>query len=207
MLGKYIPADVIARLKASQRLGHPLWGPNVPVRGQLRAHDLTQQILRYAEQAATCESTAKVTAATVEKLAQPPWVVPPDGFESFDFAHAIETPENDGQVYDILTFQVPAGYDGIIRRLSHCYTGGGFAPGAGDLVWRIAIDGRPVRNYDAITIQFGDETHQRQIDGIRIYDGQLVAYQVIHSPSSTLPREGTYIIASMAGWFYPRGTK
>jgi hypothetical protein len=145
------------------------------------------------------------TSGRVETAAgsAPPWVVPPPGFEGFDFSGVIATPANNGLDTVVLEFFVPSGYEGVINKLSHRYTGGGFQSGQGDLAWRIFRNDQAVKNYDNILVQFGTENELREIAGIRIYSGEKISYVVNHAVASALAIGGTFIIAFASGWFYP----
>jgi hypothetical protein len=133
---------------------------------------------------------------------KPPWVDPPEDAEPFDFSGIIATPAA-GTSAAALTVRVPNGYSGVIRRLSHNYTGGGFVPGSGDLTWRILVDGRAVKNYDAINVEFGNPNSPRECFGIRLRSGQTVTYQVAHDAASGLPVLGTSIVVFLTGYFWP----
>jgi len=134
-----------------------------------------------------------------------PWNEFPDGGQAFDYAGVIGTPAAAGAETVALSFITPYGWDGVVKRLSHNYTGGGFVPGSGDLTWRIRVGGAFVKNYEAITVEFGTTTEPRPTDGIRVFSGQLVEYIVNHAAASGLAVGGTNIICFLAGWFYPRG--
>lgn len=128
-----------------------------------------------------------------------PWIVPPSGFLSFDENNAIPVPAI-GTTATILSFQVPDGFDGIIKRISQNYLGGGFSDGSGDLIWRITLDGRPVKNYSNMIVQLGATATPREISGIRIQSGQIVGYTVTHV-NNPLPDN---TVATAGGWYYPR---
>lgn len=138
-----------------------------------------------------------------------PWLFPPTNWIAYDTHRSIATPAQDGNDYIVLSFVVPIGYDGVIKRLSHNYIGGGFQQGAGGIIWRLKIDDVLVRNYDAMVIEFGTVYAPRVTDGIRIISGQTIAY-LVNLPvgggaSGFLPSGGSQIICTVAGWFYPQG--
>lgn len=136
----------------------------------------------------------------------PPWIYPPDNFQGFDSANSILTPAVGAGDTVVLSFKVPFGWDGVIRRLSHNYAGGGFLQGSGAIIWRLRINGQIVRNYDAITMEWGTIQQPRLIDGIRIYSSQLVEYLVtVPGGSGFIPSQSTFILCSLGGWIYPRG--
>lgn len=147
--------------------------------------------------------TGNNSADTVPYITQPPWIQPPPGFSSFDYPGAIATPAV-GTTATIFSFIVPAGYDGVIKRLSHNFTGGGFIQGSGDFIWSITIDNRPAKNYNNMVTEYGTTQIARETDGIQIYSGQTIAYLVNHVANVAFGA-GTFIIATLAGYYYPRG--
>lgn len=134
---------------------------------------------------------------------RPPWIDPPDGAVPFDFAGVLATPAKDGLFHSILSQRVPNGFSGVVRKLSHNYTGGGFVPGSGDLVWRISIDGAAVKNYEALAVEFGSTTVPRECWGIRLRAGQTITYEVAHAVASGLAVAGTSVISFLSGYFWP----
>jgi hypothetical protein len=130
----------------------------------------------------------------------------PAGAESFKPFGVISTPGATGVDSTALTLDVPHGWDGFIKLLSHNYTGGGFVQGSGDLTWRILRDGQAVKNFDAIKVEFGTAADPIDLTepGIPIYSGQLITYIVNHAVTSGLAVAGTNIICSFAGHLFPR---
>ena len=135
----------------------------------------------------------------------PPWVHPPPDFLAFDPVKAIATPALSAVDSVVLSFPVPQGWDGVIRGLSHNYSGGNLQQASGAIVWRVLIDGVAARNYDAMVAEFGSPQVPRPIWGIRIYGNQLVQY-VVNLPLATgfIADAPSNIICGMQGWIYPR---
>lgn len=134
-----------------------------------------------------------------------PWVFPPEGFQGFDPVSAIPTPAIGSGDTVVLSFRVPFGWDGVIKGLIHQYSGGGYPEGSGGLIWRLLIDGRPVRNYENMLVEFGSSQQPRPIGGVRIYQSQLVTYVVnAAGGGGWLPSQQTTIICGVSGWIYPR---
>lgn len=132
-----------------------------------------------------------------------PYIVPPPGFFGFDQPGIIPTPAANGVETDVINIQVPLGYDGVIKKLSNQYTGGGFVEGNGDLTWRVYRNSLAVRNYDNIQVQLGTMQNPRDIAGIRVFSGQVIRVTVTHAVGSGLAVAGTNIICFISGWFYP----
>lgn len=137
-------------------------------------------------------------------LVSPPWVVPPDGYKSFDYAMAIPTPAVVGVDTPIVSFNVPQGMDGVIKRISNGLAGIGFVDGGGDIVWRIFIDGSPVQGYDNITVRLGEINNPTLIEGIRIRSNQAVSL-VVNNVTGLIPVGGTQATGRLGGYFYPGG--
>lgn len=135
----------------------------------------------------------------------PPWVTPPPGFQPFDFQGILATPAVGSGDQTVLSFIVPRGYNGVIRRISHNYTGDSYPEGSGGLVWRILADGRAVKNYGAMLFSFGNLVTPRPTDGILVYENQLVAYTVsVVNAGGFIPAASTFIICTAAGWIWPK---
>lgn len=132
----------------------------------------------------------------------PPWVQPPDGFKSFDFALAVATPIVIGVDTIIVQFTVPNGMEGVINRLGNGYTGPGFVDGSGDLAWRIFVDGIPVQGYDNILVRLGEINAPTSITGVRVFSGQLVQFTV-NNVTGALGGPGTQCTGRLGGYFYP----
>ena len=130
----------------------------------------------------------------------PPWIVPPSGADPFDET-AVATIGAIGAIVTIVSFPVPYGYDGVIKRFYNNYIGSNYVDGSGDLVWRILADGRPIKNFGNIITQMGSANTPRLTDGIRVYSGQVITYVVLHAANGLLTDQSS---ASLAGYFYPR---
>lgn len=130
-----------------------------------------------------------------------PWIFPPLGWEPFDEVKSIDTPAINTQTV-VLAKKIPQGYDGVIRRISNNFTGGGFVQASGQLVWRIALDNQVVRNYGNIQVEMGSISHPRETDGILVRAGQVVRYYVTCTDGALIG--GTKIICCFAGYIWPK---
>jgi len=193
-IGEYVPADVPALLRygqATQPAPRPLTDAGI-------LRKLSQEHQDAFRAGGFRNPLFKGAGADA------PWVSPPDSAQPFEDVRSVATPAA-GSTVTVITLPVPYGYDGVVRRASHNYTGGGFVQGSGDLIWRLLIDGAAVRNFEALAVEFGTVERPREIDSIRIRSGQTLAYVVEHSGASALAVAGTFIICSLGGWFYPTG--
>ncbi len=135
----------------------------------------------------------------------PPWEVPPPGSQPFDYVGVISTPAAGSTDQLVLSFQVPFGWDGTIKKITNVYTGPGFNEGSGDLIWRIRRDGQFVKNYDAIVVTFGDVQNGREVlgPGIVVLSTQLVEY-TLDVAGGFAPGPGTNIYCAFSGYFWPK---
>jgi len=86
-----------------------------------------------------------------------------------------------GVTATVLSFVVPKGYNGFIRRIGNVFVGGGFQDGQGGIVWQILLDLNKqivAPNFDNITASLGGVSNPSAIDGIHIEEGNTVAITV-----------------------------
>ena len=103
----------------------------------------------------------------------------------------------------VLSFVVPPGYDGIITRLVHFYTGANFDEASGDLTWRLQVNRHWVKSMGAmITSQGKGDIPATAMDGgICILSRDIVQYWV--NVSATAKVVGGNIFCAVAGRIYP----
>lgn len=150
-------------------------------------------------------STQPVGSASNPIINAPqPWVDEPPGAIPFDEQGALSlTTPTPGVDQVVLTMVVPQGYDGCIKYISNAVTDPNFIDGSGELIWKILINGRPVRNFGNITVRKGTMAQGRVISPIRIFPGDVVTYTVQFA-AGTLTGQ---TVCSLTGYFYPsRGT-
>lgn len=129
------------------------------------------------------------------------WLDEPPGAIPFDEQATLPIPTTPGVDIPVLVMLVPQGYDGIIKWISNnaINTAPPFLPG--ELVWKIEINGRPVRNFGNILQEKGTIYQGREISPIRIFSGNTVTYTVQLTSSSTLT--GGETVCSLTGYYYP----
>lgn len=131
----------------------------------------------------------------------PPWVEPPPNYQPIDEQSLIAVPAAPSVDTEVVVVVIPVGSDGTINTYSCNYIGGGFVDGSGDLIWRITIDGQPIRNFSNIKTERGSPSQPRTIPGgIRVYSGQRVAVVVNHASNGALTEN---VSANLGGWTYP----
>lgn len=138
-----------------------------------------------------------------------PWVDAPYGAATFNPNKAIPLPDPATIDAVVLSFRVPLGYDGIVLGQYQCYRGGGtFVEGSGDIVWRVRVNGRYLRDMGNMQFTLGSPQRLSPCPGgLWLMSGNLVEY-VVSAPNTSgslpLPGQGN-ILASLHGWFFPRG--
>lgn len=131
-----------------------------------------------------------------------PWIDEPDGSVPFDEQFGVALPVAFGVETVVLSFQVPIGYDGVIKAISNNFLGGGFVDFSGDIRWRILADGKPIRNFSNILANKGTIAAGRIISPIRVYSGQVINYIVNHIANVGLVGQ---VVCSLNGYIYPSG--
>ena len=136
------------------------------------------------------------------------WVEPPSGAVTFNPDKAIPLPNTTDVNVVILSFRVPIAYDGILLAQYHAYRGAGaFVEGSGDIVWRVRVNGRYLRDMGDMQLSIGSpQTLSPCPGGLWLHSGNLVEY-VVSAPNGSgalpLPGQGN-ILAGLHGWFWPR---
>lgn len=137
-----------------------------------------------------------------------PWVEPPPGAITFNPDKAIPLPDPADTDVVVLSFRVPLAYDGILLAQYHAYRGSGtFVEGSGDIIWRVRVNGRYLRDMGNMQVSIGSpQTLSPCPGGLWLHSGNLVEY-VVSAPNGTgnlpLPGQGN-ILAGLHGWFFPR---
>lgn len=133
----------------------------------------------------------------------PNLVFPATGKEFFR-QQAIQLPAEGSGNVAVLSFRVPTGYEGIIYGVLHKFTGVGFVPGSGTLVWRLQLQNRFAKNYGNVQIELGDFSTYFPIDHyIRVHSQQVITYYVNRAAGSGGLDPAGRVITGIRGWFYP----
>ena len=160
--------------------------------------------LRADIQRAREDNGEPVAPSTNAKIThQPIWLFPSADSQAFDYVNYVPLPAvgNTPAQGVIISFRVPAGMNGIIKRFGNAYVGGGFTEGSGALVWQLLADGTPVPNYDAIPASLGATANPSEVSSIRIRENQLITLVVLNI---TLAVGGAFSGGRLGGWFYPK---
>lgn len=143
--------------------------------------------------------------------AQRPWIaMPKEGrrFRPIDYLTIASISPFDGTDQLVLSVYVPTGYDGVITDVVCGVTANGptgFVEGSGDVVWRLAADGRYLRDMGDIRSSLGSLTSPSPVPrgGLRVFSrNQLQFFVAIQAGAPINPN--ARIVCSITGWFYPR---
>lgn len=158
----------------------------------------------------------RMMCSGINKGLNPDWVtMPPEGrrFQKI----ATTTPQ---QIKDAVGYNadyevtarggneiVPVGYAGVLTGIVNYYTGTGFVEGSGDIVWRVRINQRWVKDYGNMVTTVGTLQAPCMIyrGGVRLLPQQLLRYY-ISLGAGALDRLDPQqpIITALFGWVNPQ---
>ena len=124
--------------------------------------------------------------------------MPSDGL-AFDYTAYVALPAP-GASAVVVTFTVPEGFHGVIKRAGNAFVGAGWTEGTGTLVWQILANGGVIRNYDNILASLGSVSAPSETAGILVYEQQLVVLQINNISLAVAAQAG----GRLGGWFYPK---
>lgn len=127
-----------------------------------------------------------------------PWLERPSEWEDFSPTN-VTVLGAVGTDTTLLSFFVPTGKDGVIEALFFEYTASAF--NLGDIVYRVFINDRPVKNLEQIKTNLGSSQIPFQFR-LRIQSGNTVTLVVSHLINGTL--DGKEISAGIKGYLYRR---
>jgi hypothetical protein len=134
------------------------------------------------------------------------WVRAPQDYIPFRKVTAIPTPLAAAGDVEVLNFQVPPGYDGVIAGLFNVYTGPGFREGNGDIEWRLIVNRTYAVHLGQIMVTLGSQDTCYPVDGgIFIQSGTRIRYIVnVPNLSGGILPLASQIVCGLEGLFYAR---
>jgi hypothetical protein len=167
--------------------------PEIPEVDPLRA--AVQQARKQNGDSALPETNSAIASLPI-------WLWPSADAQAFDYVKYVALPAvgNTALQGVIISFQVPAGMNGIIKRFGNAYVGSGFTEGSAALTWQLLADFVPVPNYDAIPASLGATAAPSEVSSIRIRENQLIQLVVLNA---SLVVGGASSGGRLGGWFYP----
>lgn len=136
-------------------------------------------------------------------LAQPSWIFPSLNSVHFDNAGDIIIPAV-GIESAIFTFNVPRGFNGVMKTIGNAFIGGGFTDGSGAIVWRVLQNGQAMRGKENLINSLGSVAQPSLIGGggfMRILENDVITMTVLNV--SVAPA-GQLVAGRLSGWFYPK---
>jgi hypothetical protein len=131
----------------------------------------------------------------------PAWAIP------FRAVAGITTPDTASGDNVVVSLHVPSGYDGFLTGLFWHYSGTGFSQGSGDIIWRLQINRRYVKDLGDVPFELGSP-----VLPLPLTDGQLLLSDwtvsaIVNVPnlSSMIQVGASTITAGLLGFYWPRG--
>ena len=149
-------------------------------------------------------ASAAGAPASIEISKLPVWLWAPDQWENLDVINYVDLPAI-GTTAVIVTFQVPPGRNGIIKKIANNFVGGGWIEGNGAVIWRILVDGSAppgANSYAAILASLGSPANPVDLPGgFRVFENQVV--QIVANNVSVAVA-GQLVGGRLIGYLYPR---
>ena len=143
------------------------------------------------------------TDTQYQSVQKPLWVDPPDQWENIDLLNYVALPAIAAQA-NVISFQIPLGRNGVIRKVACNFVGGGWVEGTGDVTWQILVDGAPppgATSYDNILASLGSPANPVEIPGFRVFENQVLSVVV---RNAAVVVAGQLSGARLIGYLYPR---
>lgn len=104
----------------------------------------------------------------------------------------------------VLEFKVPTGYWGKILGMYLHYTGTGFVPGSGDIIWRVQIGRRWMKGFGNTLFNMGSFENTTPLSEWQGLRSQRVVRVWVNVPnlSGAIQVGASRILAGVQGWFY-----
>jgi len=147
--------------------------------------------------------SANPPAVETKVLQLPNWIFASINSLAFDNAGDIGLPAI-GVEATIFSFQVPRGFNGVMKEIGNVFIGAGFTDGSGQLIWRILQNGVAVRGKENIQNSLGSVAIPSRIGGggfIRILENDIIAMTVLNA---AIAPAGQLVAGRLSGWFYPK---
>jgi hypothetical protein len=142
-------------------------------------------------------------AQVIQQIGLPIRNFPPDRWENLDISNYVLLPAIAAQA-NVLSFQVPIGRNGIIKKVANNFVGGGWIEGSAAVIWQILVDGAPppgATSYDTILTSLGNPSNPVEIAGFRVYENQIITLVV---KNISVAVAGQLSGGRLIGYLYPR---
>jgi hypothetical protein len=125
----------------------------------------------------------------------------------FNKTGAVLTPNAVAGDVTVLSFRVPAGYDGLLTACYWGYTGTGFLQGSGDLIFRLLRNQVYLKDLSNVPYAIGSSKLPAPMtQGALLLSGQLVSL-IVNAPnvSGNIQVGDSNIYGGLIGFWWPRG--
>lgn len=167
-----------------------------------RVVDKWAEVYRAGGLAAYCKTNDPMTCG------REPWKEMPAAAKRFQKTGSIANPGVEGVDFQVLSFQVPNAWDGVLITITNQWDGAGFVDGSGDLVWRVQFDNQWFKDLENILITLGrlENPYELEGAGYRLLTNQTIRY-FVRLGAGALARldPNGRVTCACSGWFYPRG--
>lgn len=161
--------------------------------------------LRGTAPVGVVEASANAPAQAPQPIEMPVRLFPPVNWENLDLVGYANLPVEDGATQAvIISFTVPIGRNGIIRKIANNYVGGGWVEGSGAVIWKILVDNGPIpgaSSYSSIPASLGSPANPVEIAGFRIFENQTITLIAINVGVAVA---GQLVGGRLVGYLYPR---
>ena len=150
---------------------------------------------------------AAYTNPDYEYAGSPPWRDMPANGERFQRRGVAPLPAAENVEVNVITYTVPAGWEGVLLTVTNVFNSVGFLEGSGDLIWRVKFDWQWFKDLDAVQISLGrlDNPYALEGGGYRLFENQTLTYNFLVGTGglANLDPKGM-VICAMSGWLYPK---
>ena len=151
-----------------------------------------------------------ICAIPPEYLNSLPWddtfgAIPP-GAVPFRAVAGIVTPAPAAGNVQVVEYQMPNGYDGLLTALFHFYNGQGFKQGSGDIVWRLQLNQRFVRDLGSMPYALGSPQEPIPLTQGQIVDSISTLRYLVDVPnlSGLIQVGASTIVCGLIGFMWAR---
>jgi hypothetical protein len=118
----------------------------------------------------------------------------------------ITTPAPAAGDQTVVSLRVPYGYDGLLTGIWWLYSGINFVQGSGDIIWRVQVNQRYVKDLSNVLFQLGNpKTPIPLTEGVILFSGQTVRIVVnVPNLSGQIQVGASTISAGLLGFYWPR---
>ena len=107
----------------------------------------------------------------------------------------------------VTSFECPIGFDGFITAVVFYYSGTGFVPGSGDLIFRIKVWQRFLKDYAAVPFTLGSPSLPFPLSQGYLVRSASIIQGIVNVPnlSGNIQIGHSNIVMGFFGFFWPRG--